>query len=201
MRRFVLDVETNGVGGFRPPRQRVMQLAYGAWSPDAPLALADVASVYVRGAGRVAPAARGVHGLSPEFCETRGVSLGEAVSSLCAAMGSCDELVGHNLEFDVGCLLHQLAADGFAREHDEFLRLTRRLRWRCTMREGTALCRLPRGSRGFRGGAGFKFPRLGELYEHLFGAPPDVRLHDAAADCFVTAACVDAMPGCSRPVV
>ena len=191
--RFVLDVETNGVGGFRPPRQRIMQLAYGAWDESTPLA---VTSVFVRGAGELAPKAFEVHGLSLAKCECEGVSLAEAVETMCASLASCDLIVGHNVEFDIGCILNQLASDGHEAAHDEFARLTRTIPVMCTMRAGTSICKLPRRGAWATGGAsrtGFKFPALAELHTKLFGTPPDCKLHDAAADCEVTAKCLDRM--------
>jgi DNA polymerase III epsilon subunit-like protein len=187
--RFVLDVETNGVGGFRPPRQRIMQLAYGAWDDSTPLA---VASVFVRGAGELSPKAFEVHGLSLAKCESEGIALGDAVRAMCASLASCDMIVGHNVEFDIGCILNQLETDGLVAERDEFARLTETIPVVCTMRTGTPVCKLPRRG-AWSGGPGFKFPTLAELHTKLFGAPPDCRLHDAAADCEVTAKCLDRM--------
>ena len=185
--KIVLDVETNGIGGFRPPRQRVMQLAYGVWDNATAL---EVKTVFVKDAGEVSPRALEVHGIALETCEAEGIALAEAVRNMCDAMEACNLIVGHNVEFDIGCILNQLKADGLHEEHDRLDRLARAIPWMCTMKAGTAVCKLPR-----RAGPGFKYPTLAELYTKLFGAPPACRLHDAAADCEVTAKCLDAFEG------
>lgn len=195
---FVLDVETNGVGGFRPPRQRIMQLAYGKWDREAAREL-EVTSVLVSGAGELAPRAFAVHGIPLETCETQGVPLAEAVRAMCRELEPCVAVVGHNVEFDIGCLLNQLETDGLYTELLELERLTRAKPWICTMRQGTDLCKLPKRFPSAPGtAAGYKFPTLAELHTRLFGEPPNCRLHDAAADCRVTAKCLDAMEDLKR---
>jgi DNA polymerase III epsilon subunit-like protein len=179
--RLVLDVETDGLGSFRPPAQRVIQLAYGAWAAGADCA---PASVLVRGAREVHPRALEVHGIAPAALEERGVPLAEAVSGLLAALAPCDVVVGHNVEFDLGCLFHSLRAEGLPAEAEALERALRTKRVACTMRSGLGVSRL----------CGAKFPSLAELHRALFRRAPDpARLHDAAYDCVVTARCYDAL--------
>lgn len=185
--KIVLDVETNGIGGFRPPRQRIMQLAHGVWDETTNL---EVKTTFVKGARELSPRAFEVHGIALDTCETQGLSLAQAIRNLCDDMESCDMIVGHNIEFDIGCILNQLQEDGLQDEYDRLHLLTHKLPWMCTMKAGTPICKLPR-----RAGPGYKYPTLAELHQKLFGAPPTCRLHDAAADCEVTAKCLDGLKG------
>ena len=51
----------------------------------------------------------------------------------------------------------------------------------CTMKIGTDVCKIP-------GPYGFKWPKLEELYRHLFGEN-FIGAHDALSDCQATASC------------
>ena len=189
MTRFVFDVETNGIGTFRPPTQKVMQLAYGAWNPGETL---QPKRVYIRGAAEVAPKAFELHGIHPSVCEEKGVDIRDAVREMLAEMRGCTVLTGHNVEFDIGCILNHLQEVGANELYDEMFDAVMNTTTVCTMRLGTDICKLPKTGAAARF-PGFKFPTLGELHTHLFGSLPEINLHDAGADCKVTAKCFDAI--------
>jgi DNA polymerase III epsilon subunit-like protein len=190
--RLVIDVETDGVGSFRPPEQRVVQLAYGAWRAGETCV---PASYLVRGVQEIHPRAAEVHGIGVELLREKGVALAEAASGLMAAIGSCDVVIGHNVQFDIGCVLHSLRAEGLFAEARDMESALSTKRVVCTMRHGVGVSRR----------CGGKFPTLSELYRAIFREGPDGgRLHDAGYDCELAARCYDAMfpepdePGAKR---
>lgn len=182
LKKLVIDVETNGIGAFRPPSQTIVQLAYGAFERADDL---RTTSRIVRGAREVHPAAHSLHGISVERCDSEGVELGEAVAGLLDEMEHCGVVVGHNVQFDIGCILHNLAAAGLAGQRDRFKSMVDSREVFCTMKSGTFLCALPAPW------GGYKYPKLEELYRELYGQVPSVALHDAENDCAVTAACYE----------
>lgn len=98
-----------------------------------------------------------VHGISQEQCEIGGVSIDYVLDELREAMQEADLLVAHNIKFDWSVIRCESIRDGkdladLDRPHY------------CTMQAGTPVCAIPSHF-------GFKWPSLGELHRHLFGAP------------------------------
>ena len=122
----------------------------------------------------------GIHGISTEKATKEGIPLAEAVQLFDDALAKASYLVGHNLEYDIRLL----------KEEYERLkkpcRLGDNLPVRDTMYEGTDYTAIQ--GKGRR----YKYPKLTELYEKIFGrAFPSA--HDAAFDVAATAACFFAL--------
>lgn len=187
-----VDVETDGLGGFRPPRQRVMQVAW---------VLADMREgggreegcFLVKGVRAVNPMVP--HDITPKRCRELGEPFEEAACGLAAAMRRADCVIAHNADFDVGCLLRELELRGCDDDAVGGLgALLRGKRVVCSMRETTQFCGIPRA----RGG-GCKFPTLAELHTVVTGAAPAEPLHDALNDCRVLERCVRGLCAPARP--
>ena len=166
------DTETDGIGGFRPPTQRLVQLAWQCgdqWGNDL---INDVQDIN--------PAVPHPHTVSD--CRACGVAFEDAFARFNAALQECDLAVAHNLDFDWGVLRHELETRGMdACALDE----TMASKGYCTMKSTVQLCQMPKAK-----GTGFKWPRLEELYAHLTGEAPTVALHDALNDVRVLRTCV-----------
>lgn len=117
-----------------------------------------------------------VHGISAAAAARDGVPLRRVVARLLACLdrlgGDLDELVAHNMSFDINVLLAELHRRG----HEEAVRRLRGLRLVCTMRTGAALLDLPR------------WPRLPALCDRLDVAFEGAQ-HDALADARACARC------------
>ncbi len=115
--------------------------------------------------------AQKIHGISTELALAKGEKLETVVETFEKALEKADVIAGHNLEFDikvVGAELVRLGRDTTLLESKLVAD---------TMTEKTAeLCKLE-GGRGGR----YKYPKLGELYEFLFGEKFD-HAHNASAD-------------------
>lgn len=118
--------------------------------------------------------AQKIHGISTEKALAEGHDLKTVLDQFNAVLADNPILVGQNIAFDipiVGAEFYRKSIEN----HIADLPLID------TAREGTNFCALPGGM-----GGGFKFPKLSELYEKLFGHGFD-EAHNAAADVNATA--------------
>ena len=103
-----------------------------------------------------------------------------------------DIIVGHNVDYDKNMVLAELMSLHLstkdARYLDTFVELQRSDKFVCTAQRGVDVCKIEMS--GSDGKTFFKFPRLNELYKHLFGHSPDEKkLHNALNDVIVTFRC------------
>ena len=167
------DTETDGLGGFRPPTQRLVQLAWEYDGTQGDALINDVKSINPE-----VP-----HPHSVEDCERNGVPFEVAFEPFMNALRKCDVAIAHNLDFDKGVLIYELTQRSL--DATEFSALMNAKGY-CTMKNTVQLCKLPpRGNE-----RGSKWPRLEELYTHLTGEAPTLALHDAMNDVNVMRTCV-----------
>lgn len=122
----------------------------------------------------IPPTATALHGITNSYAAVCGVPLDEVLDEFAARVAKSTILVGHNLSFDMNVVAV------------EYLRLNKQPPFQgkvtCdTMLAGTSFCGIP-------GPFGFKWPKLSELYERLFGKPLDQK-HTALSDIQVTREC------------
>lgn len=117
-----------------------------------------------------------VHGITTERALKQGMDLKFVLSEFNKALDQCIYIVGHNIDFDVNVL----GAEYVRKEIDTALHKRKTID---TKDDSTAYCALPGG----RGG-GFKWPKLEELHEKLFGEKFS-EAHNAAADVEATSRC------------
>lgn len=174
------DTETTGIpGSYRAPVEdlanwpRLVQI--GWLLTDGQGVEASSAEFIVRPEGFVIPTeAVRVHGISTERAMREGAALADVLAAVAAGIESAATLVAHNMPFDEKILGAEFLRSGFP----NLLAGKRRL---CTMQAGTDICRLP-------GPYGFKWPRLQELHEVLFGES-FAGEHQALADVHACARC------------
>jgi DNA polymerase III epsilon subunit-like protein len=166
-----LDTETTGVN---PKLDRLVQIAWIAATERGEEI--SRSSMLVRPDGFVIPygAAR-VHGITTEMAIRSGIPLKQTLQQLTTAGKGVALLVAHNLSYDLGILKGEFHRAGLVYPFS----LTPGI---CTMKASTNYCRLPKAG----GNAGFKYPKLDELYRHLFGYD-FLNAHNAEAD---TEACM-----------
>jgi DNA polymerase-3 subunit epsilon len=121
--------------------------------------------------------ATAIHGITQEQAEKEGRPLAEVMVDFWKAVSYADIVIAHNMKFDRNVVINAT-------------------RWRldqeppsmktifCTMQTTVQLCKLPAPS-----GRGFKFPKLSELYAHLYGKQPDALLHNSLEDTRILVAC------------
>ena len=152
---------------------RMVQLAWLQY--DTKQNLISDANHIIKPYGYTIPSeAAAIHGITTEVALQKGSELSSVLSEFSAIVDGANILIAHNMDFDekiVGA---------------EYIRMglkcgifdTKRL---CTMKTTTDLCRIP-------GNYGYKWPKLSELHQFLFGS--DFKdSHNAATDVKVCAKC------------
>ena len=188
---MVLDIETDGMGTFRPPVQRPIEVAWVVCEPSG-----DVrkrAKRLIGGVERIHPKATEVHGYTVEDVNPNGLEMDVVLKELendCLHHG-VERVVGHNIDFDMGCLCHQDRLRLAGEEGDSLIPRFRSLPTFCTMRHGTPLCKLewPFHRYNSRGENHYKWPKLKELATFAGVEVVDSKLHGAEYDVQITLEC------------
>lgn len=117
-----------------------------------------------------------IHGITTERALKEGIELKTVLWEFNEALGSAHYLVAHNISFDVNTLSAEYIRCGIENKLKEKTLLD-------TQQLSTEYCALPGGK-----GGKYKWPRLDELYQKLFGESFS-EAHNAAADVEATARC------------
>lgn len=190
------DVETTGLPSSRHATYREVEawprIVSISWVlAEQPGKVAVHRSAIIRPDGfAIPPGAARVHGISTEKALQLGRPLHEVLRELAGDIADKApfRLVAHNLDFDRNVLFAELVRAGRMPPAPELLRSLGALPTFCTMQSSVNVCRLP-GRYG-----DYKWPKLVELHEHLFG-DGFADAHDAAADVLACVRCYFALRG------
>jgi DNA polymerase III epsilon subunit-like protein len=187
MKVLVFDTETSGLPKEKNPSiydtdkwPHVMQVSYIIYNTDTG-EIDEKYDAYIKLNTWVIvdPVSEGIHGITREIMDTKGVPIQEALVRVRDALGKADICVGHNVSFDKRFMIV------------EGIRNSIRMNFPadyCTMKNGKQICKID--FTFSNGEKGFKFPKLMELYEHLFpGIPAPQNLHNSFADTIITLKC------------
>ena len=174
------DIETTGLPVVRNASiknlsnwPRVVQLAWSRY--DKNKNLVSDANYIIRPEGFTIPAdAVKVHGISTEKALTLGESLEIALQEFAESISKSEIIIAHNMDFDEKIIGAEFLRTGIKTV------LFNKQRF-CTMKTTTRLCQI-------NGPYGYKWPKLSELYYHLF-KNKITDAHDAAVDVKVCAEC------------
>lgn len=152
---------------------RMVQLAYLLYSADGDLLAGG--DYIVRPEGFTIPEVSSqIHGISTERALQEGVPLKDVLLSFLEMMKQSTCLVAHNISFDEKIVGAELLRCGMPND------LMAKQRF-CTMQSATNYCAI-------KGPYGYKWPRLSELHQKLFGCDFE-EAHNAAVDIEATAKC------------
>lgn len=171
-----IDVETNGIGSFRPPTQRIVQFAW--------IYNKKKKSFFVQDVSKVASSVPHVY--DPPFLQENGIDFANGFENFLSDVKTARGIIAHNADFDIGCIINELFLRNYSNDIIKLLQNTPVI---CTMKATTNLCKLPSTSSY----TSYKWPKLIELYEFLFNESPNLTLHDALNDCIITKNCVEKM--------
>lgn len=115
-----------------------------------------------------------IHGITTEYAIKNGAPLGNVLTEFHSVLNKAQYVVAHNMSFD-----EKIVGAEFLRAGMEVC-LPAKTRI-CTMQSSTNYCALP-------GANGFKWPKLSELHQKLFGEDFS-DAHNAAVDIAATAKC------------
>jgi DNA polymerase III subunit epsilon len=166
------DVETTGLS---PNSNRIVQIAWVICDRMGNTLERHAAIIRPNGF-RIPPQSVRIHGITTERALREGVEIRSVMRSFALACRKTSTIVAHNADFDLGFARAELRLLG---ERDP----TVGHNVVCTMKRSTSYCRIPSGTR-----SGYKWPKLAELYEHLFGKS-FVGAHDAENDVEACRAC------------
>lgn len=183
-----VDTETSGLPDFKlpldhPSQPHIVSIAawQGSWdeSTQSISHSASLNAVIRPDNWHIDPRALAVHGITEEYALAFGEPLDTVLARFLALVTATDDganggqLVAHNTSFDHRMLLR---AFGDARMDSSPLGLLQPF---CTMRALTDRMKLPSSFRGK-----YKWPRLDEAYEYVFGCPVPGREngHEAMVD-------------------
>lgn len=172
MTKFLfIDTETTGPD---PRKARPVEIAAVFFDNGPhPELLQQRWSTLIRQTEPIPPEAIAIHGITDEMCEAEGIPEADGLAELTELVlrarspsetpyhsnppGSTGVLVAHNLRYDL-----EVLASAYARTQARFLPLNYLTPF-CTMVAMTDHCKLP-GRYGK-----YKWPRLSEAYDHLYG--------------------------------
>lgn len=100
-----------------------------------------------------------IHGITKEIAEKEGIKWEDVIDLLTLLVYKCDFLIGHNVNFDISVLSAELYRRGYV----NLARVVIEKQKVCTMLLGKNITKIKK--EGFKD---YKFPKLSELYFHLF---------------------------------
>jgi DNA polymerase III epsilon subunit-like protein len=123
-----------------------------------------------------------IHGITNERMRKVGVDVRDVIGEFTHALDMTDILVAHNIDFDLKTVQAEMARNGCVNYFDMV-----RLKTHCTMKNNVDLCKIPAISKR-TGGFYYKWPKLAELHEYIFGYVPK-NLHNSLHDVYVCLRC------------
>ena len=176
-RTLIMDTETNGIGSFKPAKQRIVQWSW--ITPDG-----EERNFFIKGAQRISKSVP--HDITVEQLNAHGKSFITVYNLFKKDLDKCDRIIAHNAKFDIGCIQNEMKLHGFSRDDQYELDC---IPVYCTMVKSLKYCAIPQITRCGEKTNLYKWPRLDELYECLFGHFPEGKLHDSLWDCRILKKC------------
>ena len=174
---IVFDLETNGIGSFRPPTQTITQIAFIKFNSDGEVL--DQYSTVVKGATLVNSLIPAVK-ITMEQIRNEGVEPIVAYTRFLDAIDDDMIIYAHNADFDVNLLKRALQEFTMTFPNNKII---------CTMKNSSDYCKIPKTGYAARYG-GFKWPSLSELAARLEIENDNHNFHDALYDCQITKECI-----------
>ena len=180
---IVFDIESNGlpknwkenyknVGNW----PRIIQLAWQQYTPEGKK-IAEHNYLIKPDGFELDKHAQEVNKITKEMLDKDGIAINHALEMFIKSLSITTKIVAHNISFDQNVLLSELIRADKNEATNLFLEKERL----CTMHKSTQFCGIP-------GAYGFKWPKLEELHQRLFGEPVE-NAHDALGDVSATAKC------------
>ncbi|HFA48082.1 MAG TPA: 3'-5' exonuclease [Bacteroidetes bacterium] len=177
MKYLFFDTETTGPD---PHTARPVQLAW-LLASAAGETLIERSNLIIPDGFAIPAAATAVHGITTDRAVATGIPFNSVTYRFNNSLFQANYMVCHNLHYDFTVLTNEMKRRDMRAHAAKLYDLV----GICTMKQSTNYCRLPH-KKGR--GRGYKWPRLQELHEKLFGEPFE-NAHDALADVKATARC------------
>ena len=182
MKYLILDTETNGIGTFRPARQRLVQWSWILYDEKNGNTIEK--DYFVYGADKISEHVP--HSITVDYLQKNGHNFLEVYKIFKKDLNNIDIIVAHNLSFDIGILRNEMKLNGLIDEERDKLKKKRSF---CTMKQLTEYCNILRKKKDGSLSKQKKWPNLAEMYFKLFNHEPTEQLHDSLDDCRVLLKC------------
>lgn len=160
------DTETTGLNR---STARIVQLAWILSNSNG--SEVSRSSMIIKPSGYSIPeSAAAIHNITTEYALENGVPLKKCLKQMAELVDDVKLLVAHNISYDSSILKEEFHRAGLNYPFGKTPVV-------CTMKSSTEYCELPKNSDI----PGYKYPKLEELYRHLFGYD-FLDAHDALAD-------------------
>lgn len=130
-----------------------------------------------------------IHGITMDIANKNGISINKLFEKIIEIFQkyNISKLVGHNVTFDINVTMSEMFRYMKKNQLVNFpiLRKIEKLPYFCTMKNTVEICKLPFKNNNKR----FKYPKLGELYQYVFGNMPE-NLHNSMNDAIYTLECL-----------
>ena len=196
MKVLVFDTETTGLPTERNPSitetekwPHIVQLSYILYDMDDNKIITMVDDlIRIADDVNLSEESIAIHGITREKCVDQGITMNMALLKFNMALKRADMIVGHNVSFDKRLIMVECKRNniwqGFTSKY------TKKAEY-CTMKNTVEICKLEKKSTSADTGLStpYKYPRLVELYCHLFKCPPPSGLHDSMVDVIICLRC------------
>ena len=206
---LLFDTETTGLPFSKQIHEKdvdkwphIVQLSYILFEVETQTVLKNVNHYVSLPQGELIPSqAIAIHGITDHYLQLYGIPIENALHEFMQDLDVSDEIVAHNIEFDVAMIHVALlrlilkfnqqpymlrSYEKQISKYKQFLQNLLQKKYFCTMKNSIELCQLKRINKW--GKPYMKYPKLSELYHHLFHVIPQ-NLHDASVDCLACLKC------------
>lgn len=173
---IVLDIETNGIGTFRPPQQIPIQVSFQHIDENG--VILKEYSEFIKGVNKIKwGGSIGECPWSVDFVNSNGVTLQSCIKNIKSCIDPNTIIVGHNIEFDVSTLMNA--------RHSKTIMTAPRI---CTMKSTVDFCKIKKSGYASKYN-GYKWPKLAELSKILQIETNESNFHDSKYDVEITKKC------------
>jgi DNA polymerase III epsilon subunit-like protein len=124
-------------------------------------------------------------GITREKIDRLGKPVADVIADFYRAYEESDFIIAHNIHFDMSMvILHSSPEMKTMFDLEVLAKKNKKLY--CTMQDSIEICKIEKKNK--KGGTFLKYPKLSELYYHLFGEIPE-NLHDSLVDVGVCLKC------------
>ncbi len=187
MKLLFLDTETTGLpSGNRPSIYQtsdwphVLQLSFVLFDSDQHAVISVFDNIIsLPHDVLISPGSIEIHGITRETSDLHGIPILSALTALNNAIDHCDLIIGHNISFDKQVVIVEHIRSNLSSKFPSKPVY-------CTMKSSKTLCNLHYFNKNNT--CIPKFPKLSELYQHLFYSPP-TNLHNSLNDVLICMRC------------
>jgi len=174
---LIIDIETNGIGSFRPPRQRPIQISFELIKLDG--SSLKKYSKFIKNVKKIQWGnSIGNCPWSVEFLNKNGIPIEDCMKEIENYLDEKTICVGHNIDFDIDTLLYHYDSDK--------LKTLKRI---CTMKTTTNYCKIKMENNYYNNSNNYKWPKLYELADKLKIEYDYGKFHDSNYDVEITKKC------------